>query len=254
MATKKKSNQKDIKHNNQSKQSNQSNQSNQSKSIKANKDNKVNTDDQKLSIIDTSTNDIFCERCDNILDISRTPLAETIDEDTTTPTAVSSDEDINYENILQKIEKGENISEDELKLIDIKDMTKNDYYKKMSKKGEVKKQIIDMIEDMGNSDENTQAYMVCRNCAFTKPIKGRFRILTKNPEGVTAAHDYINEASYRNRVHMRTMPRTRDFSCPNNDCPSYTQKANNEAIFFRKSADAYDTIYVCTNCLTVKMN
>lgn len=246
MATKNKSNQKDIKHNNQSNQVSQS-----KKSIK---DSKINIDDQKLSMIDTSANDIFCERCDNILDISRTPLADVIDEDTTTPNIVSSEDDINYETILQKIEKGEKISEDELKLIDIKDMTKNDYYKKMAKKGEIKKQIIDMIEDMGNSDENIQAYMVCRNCAFTKPIKGKFRILTKNPEGVTAAHDYVNEATYRNRVHMRTMPRTRDFSCPNNECPSYTQKSNNEAIFFRKSADAYDTIYVCTNCLTVKIN
>ena len=61
MATKKKSTQQDIKHNNQF---NRSNRSNQSKSIKANKDNKVITDDQKLSMIDTSTNDIFCERCD----------------------------------------------------------------------------------------------------------------------------------------------------------------------------------------------
>lgn len=202
----------------------------------------------------TSENDIFCEKCDNILDISKTPLAYIGNDYAPTPTSLSSEDEINYESILKKVENGEKLSDDELKLIDIKDMTKNEYYKKMSKKGEIKKQIMDMIEDMGNSDENIQAYMVCRNCAFTKPIKGKFKILTKNPEGATSTHDYVNEASFRNRVHMRTMPRTRDFNCPNKECPSYTQKTPNEAIFFRKNADAYDTIYVCTNCLTVKVN
>jgi len=211
------------------------------------------------TIIDTSANDIFCEKCDNILDISRTPFAR--DDNMLTPNTISSDGDedadidVDYESILKRIEKGEKIPDDELSLIDVKDMAKNDYYKKMSKKGEIKKQIIEMIEDVGNSDENTQAYMVCNNCYFTKPIKAKFRVLTKNPEGVMAEHDYVNEATYRNRVHMRTMPRTRDFNCPNKECPSHTDKhIPNEAIFFRKSANAYDTVYVCTNCLTIKMN
>jgi hypothetical protein len=241
MSNKKKMIPKDIKHETQSK-----------KSIKIEKD--INNE-RHNTIIDTSANDIFCEKCDNILDISRTPLAGMqYDDNTMTPKTVSSDGDVNYETILKRIEKGEKVSDDDLKLIDIKEMAKHDYYKKMQKKGEIKKQIIEMIEDMGNSDENIQAYMVCRNCAFTKPIKSKLIILTKNPEGVTATHDYVNESSYRNRVHMKTMPRTRDFKCPNKECPTYTQKVLNEAIFFRKSADAYDTIYICTNCLTVKMN
>ncbi|VBB18403.1 DNA-dependent RNA polymerase subunit Rpb9 [Yasminevirus sp. GU-2018] len=200
------------------------------------------------------TDDIFCEKCGNILDISRAPLAGN-DDSVDTPREVSdSDDEPDYEGILKKVENGEKLTDNELKSIDIKEMVKNEYYKKMTKKGEIKKQIQDMIEDMGNSDENTQAYMVCKNCLFTKPIKAHLRILTKNPEGVTATHDYINEANYRNRVHMGTMPRTRNFHCSNKECKVYTKKLPQEAIFFRKSADTYETIYVCTRCLTVKMN
>lgn len=224
----------------------------ETKNVNKNKDNKIND-------IDTSANDIFCERCDNILDISRTPFAEVHNEDENNTsaalsTSISTEDTAKYESILKKVENGEKLTDDELKSIDIKDLAKNEYYKKMSKKGEIKKQIADMIEDMGNSDENVRAYMVCHNCGFTKPVIPKFKILTKNPEGIAAEHEYVNEAAIRNRIHMRTMPRTREFTCPNKSCPTHTQNVPNEAIFFRKSANTYDTIYVCTNCNTVKVN
>jgi hypothetical protein len=133
-------------------------------------------------------------------------------------------------------------------------MVNNDYYKKMSKKGEIKKSIIDMIDDMGNSDDNTQAYMICKNCSFNKTIDPGFRILSKNPEGVTTIHDYVNEASYRNKVHIRTIPITRNFNCPNTECPVYKKMLPPEAIFFRKHANTHETVYVCKRCLSIKMN
>jgi hypothetical protein len=204
---------------------------------------------------------IYCDKCDNILDISRTsnkplPDNELLSE---TPKALSSDtnkekEDVDYEAILKKIEKGEKVSNEELGSIDIKDLVKNEYYKKMTKKGEIKKSIIDMIEDMGNADENVHAYMVCKNCGYSKTIDPGFRVMTKNPEGIAATHNYINEASYRNKIHIRTMPITRNFNCPNKNCPVYTNKLPPEAIFFRKNEKSYETVYVCKRCLTIKMN
>ena len=256
---------------NKTNKTNKAIQSNQiNKSSSKDKERKIpngNKNDKviKVTDVDTSANDIFCERCDNILDISRTPFAEVHNEDgnntpstpstpSTLSTSTSADDTVNYESILKKVENGEKLSDDELKLIDIKDLAKNEYYKKMSKKGEIKKQIADMIEDMGNSDENVRAYMVCHNCGFTKPVIPKFKILTKNPEGVAAEHEYVNEAAIRNRIHMRTMPRTREFTCPNPACPTHTQNVPTEAIFFRKSANTYDTIYVCVSCKTVKVN
>ena len=201
---------------------------------------------------------IFCENCDNILDISRFNVKNGDILDSETPKNLSSnqnsDEDVNYESFLKKIEDGEKLSNDDLKSINIKEMVNNDYYKKMSKKGEIKKSIIDMIDDMGNSDDNTQAYMICKNCSFNKTIDPGFRILSKNPEGVTTIHDYVNEASYRNKVHIRTIPITRNFNCPNTECPVYKKMLPPEAIFFRKHANTHETVYVCKRCLSIKMN
>ena len=199
-----------------------------------------------------STDDIFCENCDNMLDISRTQLIGA--DEVIASKNISAEKNVNYEELLKKVENKEKLSDEELTSIDIKELVNNDYYKKMNKKGEIKKRILEMIEDMKNSDENGQAYMICRNCGFTKPIKPQFKIFTKNPEGVTSAHDYVNEANYRNRLIMGTMPRTRNFKCPNKECPVYTKNASPEAIFFRKSSDTYETIYGCVNCATFKMN
>ena len=188
------------------------------------------------------------------MDISRSiKKVDILDSDT--PINLSSDNnDVDYESILQKIEMGNKLSNEDLQKIDIKELVKNEYYKKMVKKGEIKKSIIDMIDDMGNSDENTQAFMVCKNCSFNKNIESEFRILSRNPDGMTSSHDYINEAVYRNKVHIRTMPCTRNFNCPNKECPVYKNNVSPEAIFFRKNANTHETIYVCKRCLTIKLN
>jgi len=207
---------------------------------------------------------IFCDKCDNILDISRTNTKININalDTTDTPKELSDSDnddnenkvDVDYESLLKKIESGKKLTNDELKMIDIKDMVKNEYYKKMSKKGEIKKMLIEMIDDMGNSDDNTQAYLVCKNCGFSKNIDSGFRVLTKNPEGIVANHDYTNDAFLRTKIHIRTMPRTRNFNCPNKNCPVYKNKLAPEAIFFRKNAKSYETIYACCHCRTIKMN
>lgn len=229
-------------------------------------------------------NDIYCEKCDNILDITRT-IAKTfdgVDVDSGTPKELSSDgesensadeanieannevndeanddddDGVDYGFLLKKIEDGEKLTNDELRSINIKNMVKHEYYRKMAKKGEIKKNIIDMIEDLKNSDDNTHAYMICKNCGFNKPIDPRFRIMSRNPVDSTDtnSHTMINEDFYRNRVHVRTLPITRNFNCPNKECPVYKDKLAPEAVFFRKNPRSYELVYVCKRCLTVKM-
>lgn len=201
-------------------------------------------------------NDIFCERCDNILDIT-----SSIQKDYNADSIIESITDtesnkpfVDYENILKNLEKNKPVSNDVLKNIDIKDLVKNEYYKKMNKKGDVKKQIIDMIQDLDNSDNDVHSFLVCKNCLFTKPMKTQMKILTKKPENVVVMHDYVNESFYRNRLHISSMPCTRNFKCPNNACSVYTKNKPNEAIFFRKNQQSYDIVYICKNCGTIKMN
>jgi hypothetical protein len=214
--------------------------------------------------------DLFCENCNNFPDFSRSNKSVDMDvELENTPTVVSdsaasasasasastdADKEIDYGSILQKVESGTKISDDELRSIDIKDMIQHPYYKKISKKADIKKQIIEMIEDMGNSDDNTKAFIVCKTCGYTKQINGKLKIYTKKPDGVIATHDVIDIANYRNRTLCRTMPRTRNFKCANSECATHNKNTPTEAIFFRKSQETYETIYVCTTCLTVKVN
>lgn len=237
--------------------------------------------------------DIFCEKCDNILDITRS-IPENVEVyDNNTPDVLSSDDDedqdqdrdqdqdqdqdnqtdgqetdehendnknkepisnVNYEALLKKIEDGGKPTNEELREINIKDMVKNEYYKKMAKKGKIKKSITDMIDDLGNSDDNTNAFMVCNNCNYNKNIDPGFRVLSKNPENYIAHNDFVNEDAYRNKVHLRVVPSTRSFKCPNAKCPSKQKNVQSEAIFFRKNAGTHETVYVCKKCLTIKMN
>jgi hypothetical protein len=197
--------------------------------------------------------DIYCEKCNNVLDITRN--IPKVEINTETPIEVSSDnnQNIDYEQLLKKIEANEKLTSEELNSIDIKELVKNEYYKKISKKGEIKKTIMDLINDMKNSDENVQSYMICKNCGFSKSIEPRFRILSKNTEGEVATHDSINDSSYRVKVHIRTMPITRNFNCPNPKCPSH-KSISPEAIFFRKNNRSHEIIYVCKRCLQIKIN
>lgn len=200
--------------------------------------------------------DIFCEKCESMLDILKHPNRQVDELDTETPKQLSSDEDknVDYEKILKKVEKGDALSKEELETIDVREMVKNEYYKKLSGKGDIKKRIIDMIDDAGNSDDNTQAYLVCKNCAFSKKIKPGYKVVTKNPEGTISTNEITNESMLRNRVHFGINPKTRVFDCPNKECPSHKKDSPTEAIFFRKHQKTHEVIFCCTTCLTIKMN
>jgi hypothetical protein len=162
---------------------------------------------------------------------------------------------VDYQKILKKAESGEQLSSEELLSIDIKEIFKHDYYKKIPKKGELKKKIIDMIEDLGNSDENKKAYFICNNCGYHRAIQPQLKVLSKMREGIAVDdNDVVNETYYRNKVFMKTLPNTREFKCINNKCPSVIGKVSPEAKFIRKNANTYELVYVCTRCLTIKMN
>ena len=200
-------------------------------------------------------NNTFCQNCNNTLDVSRNVIINDTKLDTETPNTMSSDTKINidYKSIIQKIENNIKPTNNELISIDFNELVKNSYYKKLTKKNIIKKNILDMIDDMENSDSDKKAFFYCNNCNYSKPITNNTMILSRHPRDIVSTHDYIDEASYRNKIHMRTMPRTRNFNCPNNKCPGKTNNTPIEAIFFRKNSYSYDMVYVCKNCLTIKV-
>ena len=198
----------------------------------------------------------YCEVCNNILDITRTkPGIEGKNEE---PSNVSSgseqNDEENYEKILKKLESGDEISNEELASIDISRMIKLPYYKKINNKGKLKKKLMNMIEDMTNSDLNIKAYYMCRNCSFSSPIKSGYHVISLPPEGENANPEiYEHPTRLSNLVHSNILPRTRNFKCPNVNCGTNKSKIPTEAVFFRMD-NVYQLIYICTVCQTVKRN
>jgi hypothetical protein len=201
------------------------------------------------------TNDIYCPNCNYILEITKSIKDINKIEDTTPDTLSTENEElvkVDYETIIKKVQKGENPTNEELESIDIVDIIKDPYYKKLSNKGEIKKIILELIEDMGNADDNIQCYVFCKTCGYNKKMKNNFNVLVRKKDNLYDRKDKNIESNYRNKVHMRTMPSTRNFKCNNNECPSIKNKVSSEAIFFRKNSNSYETIYVCKRCLSIK--
>lgn len=164
----------------------------------------------------------------------------------------AEDEDF-YQRILSKVEADEELTDDQITRIEIKDMIKSQYYRDLKSKSAIKKKILTMIEDMGNSDDNTEFYLFCSNCGYSRTLDSNFHVLSKNAEGVASTHDYFDEDKTRLIVHSGIYPRTREFNCPNKDCSSQkgAPTTSTEACMVR-DANSYHMTYVCVNCLTVK--
>jgi len=189
----------------------------------------------------------FCENCNTILDIRKTIKEEIIVKDEKKEKII-----IDYKVLLDKVLNNEKLSFDELKMIDLKELVENKYYKNLSGKGEIKKTIIEMIEEMGNTDENINSYFFCNNCNYSKKIDNETKIFSKNQINTIEENEYVDPSYYRNKVFSNTIPITRNFICPNEKCESNTGKKPTEAIFFRKNKYSYKLIHVCKICLEIQ--
>lgn len=191
----------------------------------------------------------FCKLCDNILDISRNqPDANIIDD--FTPTEMSSDNSINYENIIEKIEKGEQISEKELSKIDFIILQKTPAYKNKSPaaKANIRKRIEDLIDKKSTSNSSLYAYYVCSNCSYNEQIKSNQLIISRLSDTSTSI-DREHEIKYKNKIFSNIIPSTREYKCPNNNCKTHSGKVPLEAKFFRTRGTTH-LWYICTACTT----
>ena len=200
----------------------------------------------------------YCERCNNIMDITRIQPNKTL-FGTHTPSSISSDTETDsgkkkdYVEILKKLENDEKLTRDDLVGVDMKELLQTDYYKELNGKGKIRKNLVDMLEDAHNSDGNTNAYFICNNCMSTRRIPEGFCIYMKNQENTASQRNYDDESVYRNMIFQKTIPRTRNFKCTNESCPSLKSDIPTEAVFFRKP-NTYEVVMVCCICSQVKYN
>ena len=193
----------------------------------------------------------YCDQCNNLLDISRKVIKKEKQLDTSTEK--ETEDTTKYDDLIKKLENNEQLSPEELVNVNVKDLLKSEYYKQVQGKGKIRKLLMDMIDEAANSDENTQAYFVCKNCAYSKPIKSGTLIYTKNIETLETEESNDDYTVYRNMKYQKIMPRTRNFACSNPTCISNTDKNTpSEACFFRKH-NSYELVMVCAYCSSIEI-
>ena len=112
-------------------------------------------------------------------------------------------------------------------------------YKKLSKEEKVK---INTFIDSSNNKVNI-AHFVCNHCGYSfKLDDGTIIFKTSNVK-----HQKDDESIHNFRVNDCTLPRTKDFICPNSNC----KPKNKEAIFYRPYTNSYTLNYICCECNAV---
>jgi hypothetical protein len=191
---------------------------------------------------------IFCPECDGVLDVSRAPTKKTYDLDMS-PSSVSEEGEDKIIKIIDKILKHEEV-DDLLENIKLEQITGHEYFQKLDK---TKKEIVNgkiekYIAKLSSHDSSTQAYYVCKTCSWSQKIKPGTQILSKI--GGNNQATYLNVDRYKNKIHSRILPFTRNYICPNKDCSGNKDPKKHEAVMFRVN-DTLRTMYTCCACQTV---
>jgi len=96
---------------------------------------------------------------------------------------------------------------------------------------------------------SNKAYLKCTNCGYSREIEPGTMILSRVSEKTTT--DFSDQSKYKDMIHDATIPSTRNYICPNKECPSQNDYSLREAIFFKPNRNAYSIVYVCKACQTV---
>lgn len=171
----------------------------------------------------------FCPKCNFSLDISKV-----------IPQEISGDIQLkNPKDFIDMFEDDE--LDSNIKIVFTKkDLLANKDYKKLSEKE--KEEIIKKFNNINNTGYNI-AYFVCNNCQFiTKLNQGT------NIYKVSFKSSFKQDDNNNLKIYDNTLPRTKDYICPNNKCESHKKHQQKEAVFFRPYKDSYILQYSCTLC------
>jgi hypothetical protein len=196
----------------------------------------------------SAAGNIFCPECDSVLDVSRAPTKKTYDLDLT-PSSVSEEGEDKIIKIINKLLKDDDVDEI-IENIKPEQITSHEYFLKLDK---AKKEIVNgkiekYISKSSANDSSTQAYYVCKTCSWSQKIKPGTQILSKI--GGNNQATYLNVDRYKNKIHSRVLPFTRNYVCPNKDCVGNKDPKKHEAVMFRVN-DTLRTMYTCCACQTV---
>ena len=174
----------------------------------------------------------FCPNCNSNLDITKKIKNPFIRE--------YNDSTSYINDILNKETSGTFIFNN----LNINEIQNNKLFKSQTQ--DIKQEIIGTFKD--HTNKMNKVYFICNTCDFHKLLSSGITIYKKTiPKDLTEDIERQNIKKYDN-----TLPRTKDFICPNNLCSS-NKKENfhkKEAIFYRPYNDLYYLKYLCTACDT----
>lgn len=187
----------------------------------------------------------FCPNCDSILDISKSTNRKVYNVDTT-PSDVTESEEDKISDIIEKLLKKDTV--DSIENIRMEQITEHESFRKLDK---TKRNIIlQKLEQLfEKQDDSSSAYYICKTCSYSKKIESGTLIASKI--GVnTQGNININDDKFKNKVYNRALLFTRNFICPNKECPGKKDPAKHEAIMYR-IGDTMQMGYTCTACQTI---
>lgn len=170
----------------------------------------------------------FCPKCNFILDICNKISNNMIKEINT------------VEEFIELIDNNDEIDYNYKTKFKLNDLEKNKIFLKLNDKN--KKYILNNFNKINNTNN---IYFFCNNCNYIEPMENGTILFTSSNNNYNNIHLPHDE----NIILDSTLPRTKDFICPNTKCTSNSKKnTNKEAIFFRPDQKSYKLVYICTTC------
>ena len=173
----------------------------------------------------------FCPKCNFSLDISKN-----------IPSEISGDIQLKTPKDLIDISSDNDIDGNIKLLFSKKELITSKEYKKLSVE---EKEIVDKKFQENINISFNLAYFICNNCQFVTKLEEGTKVYE-----VSINSQYLENDIIENKFFDLTLPRTKDYICPNKKCESHKKLLEKEAIFYRPFKNSYNLKYVCGLCMT----
>ena len=121
-----------------------------------------------------------------------------------------------------------------------KELLSSKEYKKLS---DDKKDLVNKkFKEINNVSFNL-AYFICKNCQFVTKLEPGTKVYE-----VSLNSNFLENEIIENKLYDLTLPRTKDYICPNKKCETHKNFSNKEAIFYRPFKNSYNLKYICNVC------
>lgn len=173
----------------------------------------------------------FCPKCNFSLDITKN-----------IPNEISNNIEVGTPKDLIELFLDNEIDENLKVSFQKKDLLSSKEFKKLDVQNQ--NNIQNKFDEMTNIGFN-KAYFVCKNCQFITKLEAGTKLYEVSNTSKYTKNDIVS-----NKVKDFTLPRTKDYICPNSKCITLKNNKDKEAVFYRVSKESYKLKYVCTSCET----